>query len=168
MLNHKSEVITDALDGKAKDLQISRTSKQKCIEEVNDRKEKGQLNPVIVNRKKEGTLDQFLTKNKDFVKRSKTPKPKKSNKIQTEEIEDDSEYAPSKPSSQKASQTLKQKDSQKEDSSSKLDDQELTEFINDLVSDPYVPPQEDPPVESKKRQISVASKREGKKRKIID
>ena len=41
MLNFKSEVVTDALDGRAKDLQLSRTSKDACIEEVKERKEKG-------------------------------------------------------------------------------------------------------------------------------
>ena len=87
MLNYKSEVITDALDGKAIDLQIARGSKNKAKDEVNDLKEKGQLNPVIVNRKKEGTLDLFLTKKKEFVKRSKTVNKKKSKKIQIEEIE---------------------------------------------------------------------------------
>ena len=71
MLNFKSEVVSDALDGKARDYQISRASKDACIEEVKDLKEKGQLNPVIVNRQK-GTLDSFFGSKKprkDFVKR---------------------------------------------------------------------------------------------------
>ena len=45
--------MTDALDGKAIDLQLARVSVDACVEEVKDRKEKGVLNPVIVNRKKE-------------------------------------------------------------------------------------------------------------------
>jgi hypothetical protein len=91
MLNRKSCVVTDALDGKAIDLQLSRVSVDECVEEVKDRKEKGVLNPVIVNRKKEAknslsasqntkaarksfkkspnTLDAFLTVKQDFVKK---------------------------------------------------------------------------------------------------
>jgi hypothetical protein len=39
MLNYKSEVITDALDGKARDLQIAKGSKNKCKDEVKELKE---------------------------------------------------------------------------------------------------------------------------------
>ena len=36
MLNRKSEVVSDALDGKAIDLQLSKVTKDECVEEVKD------------------------------------------------------------------------------------------------------------------------------------
>ena len=41
MLNMKSEVISDTLDGKAHDYQLDRTSKDDCLEAVKTLKEKG-------------------------------------------------------------------------------------------------------------------------------
>ena len=74
MINMKSEVVTDALDGQARNYQLSRTSKTECIEQVKELKEAGKLNPIIVNRKKEKKkspqINDFFGKTKaEFVKR---------------------------------------------------------------------------------------------------
>lgn len=70
MLNQKSKVVSDALDGKAIDLQLQRVSADAFEGEIIDRKVKGVLNPVIKNesplpspfmyRKKSVTLDNFF------------------------------------------------------------------------------------------------------------
>ena len=51
---------------------MARVSKDKCIEEVKELKRKGELNPVIVDRKNKGPLDTFFNSKKtkqSFVKR---------------------------------------------------------------------------------------------------
>lgn len=76
MLNMKSEVISDTLDGQARNHQLDRASKDECIKAVKTLKEKGQLNPVmkpmIVNRKKENKITEFFDSKKpkqSFVSR---------------------------------------------------------------------------------------------------
>ena len=52
MLDSKSSVISDALDGKAHDYQLKRGDKEECIGEVKTLKAQGKLNTVNVNHKK--------------------------------------------------------------------------------------------------------------------
>ena len=46
MIMQKSEVISDALDGKQTDYDIQRVEQKQCIEEVHNLKDKGKLNPI--------------------------------------------------------------------------------------------------------------------------
>lgn len=65
MLNSKSSVISDALDGEAHDYQLQRGNKDECIEEVKTLKEQGKLNPIIVNHKKaKGKITEFFDSKK--------------------------------------------------------------------------------------------------------
>lgn len=93
LIDLKSTVISDTLDGQAKNYQLSRASKTDCIEQVLDLKEKGQLNPTIAKPKKtEQKIEDFFKKagNQEFIKR-KLKESKKSKKIDTEEIENSSD-----------------------------------------------------------------------------
>ena len=46
MIMQKSEVISDALDGKQTDYDIRKVEQKQCIEEVHELKDLGKLNPV--------------------------------------------------------------------------------------------------------------------------
>ena len=46
MIMQKSEVISDALDGKQTDYDIKKVEQKQCIEEVHELKDLGKLNPV--------------------------------------------------------------------------------------------------------------------------
>ena len=54
MLSKKNSVIADSLDNGrlAKQYDISKASKDECLEELKERKEKGELNPILKNPKK--------------------------------------------------------------------------------------------------------------------
>ena len=78
MIDNKTEVVTDAVDGKAHDYQLSRTSKTDAFQEINELKEEGKLNPVIVNRKKVGytpKINEIFRVSNDFVKRDTSEEP---------------------------------------------------------------------------------------------
>lgn len=95
MLSDKSQVVSNALDGHVTDMKIQKVEKDDCVEEVKELKSKGQLNPIIVNKKKkENKIEDFFKKKqllKDFVQRKKpTSKSRKRKGINYEEedIED--------------------------------------------------------------------------------
>ena len=54
MLSRKNSVIADSLDNGrlAKQYDISKASKDECVEELKERREKGELNPILKNPKK--------------------------------------------------------------------------------------------------------------------
>jgi len=56
MIDLKSEVVNETLDGTAQNFQVSRKSKNDALDEVKKAHKEGTLNPVIVNRKKTKTL----------------------------------------------------------------------------------------------------------------
>ena len=47
ILSEKSQVVSDALDGKISEYHIKKAQKDECLEEVKELKTKGTLNPVI-------------------------------------------------------------------------------------------------------------------------
>ena len=71
LVNFKTEVVTDTLDGTSKNYQLERTSKSECLQQVQSAKEAGTLNPTIINRKKapKNIEDFFKPKEDTFVKR---------------------------------------------------------------------------------------------------
>ena len=54
MLSKKNSVIAESLDNGrlARQYDISKASKDDCLEELKERKEKGELNPILKNPKK--------------------------------------------------------------------------------------------------------------------
>jgi len=76
MIDLKSEVVNETLDGTVQNFQVSRKSKNDALDEVKKAHKEGTLNPVIVNRKKTKNLDDFFgsSNSRDsFVKRSQRP-----------------------------------------------------------------------------------------------
>ncbi|CDW80246.1 snf2 family n-terminal domain containing protein [Stylonychia lemnae] len=95
MLSEKSQIVSDALDGKISEYHIKKAQLEECLEEVKELKEKGTLNPIITKKKKEPSknkIEDFFKKSKDtennFVKKvSKSKNPP----LIEEDIDEDSE-----------------------------------------------------------------------------
>lgn len=93
ILSEKSQVISDALDGKISEYHIKKAHLDDCIEEVKELNTKGTLNPVVIAKPKPNTkqkIEDFFKKQKDlnnFVKK-KTAGSK--SKCREEDIDDSS------------------------------------------------------------------------------
>ena len=65
MLSKKNSVIADSLDNGrlARQYDISKASKDDCIDEIKEKKEKGELNPII---KKKSTMLSLKSNQEEF------------------------------------------------------------------------------------------------------
>ena len=84
MIDTKSVVTTDTIDGNAVNYQLEKIKKEECFNQVKTAQQKGTLNPVIVNTKKAKKIDDFFkTKEETFIKRESETKtkPKKTKKM---------------------------------------------------------------------------------------
>jgi UTP-glucose-1-phosphate uridylyltransferase len=68
-------------------LNIHKKEKDVIVEEVKELKSKGQLNPIIVNKKTDNKIEDFFGKKSDFVKRKNKSKKRKGEDA-AEDIED--------------------------------------------------------------------------------
>jgi len=86
ILREKSQVVSDALDGKISEYHIQKAQKEQCVEEVKELKQKGTLNPIIIISKKpkEPSISDY------FKKAKKSKSKKKSDEPYYEDISDDS------------------------------------------------------------------------------
>lgn len=95
ILSEKSQVVSDALDGIVTDYKINRAEKDEIVKEVGELKSKGQLNPVVVNHKKDDPkIDDFFKRKEklnDFVADRKSKKKKKTVESEEEDVEESDE-----------------------------------------------------------------------------
>ena len=96
ILSFKSEVVSDALDGKLTDYKIKHQEKDDFVEKIQTLKESGHLNPVVASLPQEQPLENYFNRANDFVKRIKKSTSKRRKKLKQmfvdeEDIEDDDE-----------------------------------------------------------------------------
>jgi hypothetical protein len=81
ILSEKSQVVSDALDGKVSEYRIAHAAYEECKEDIKDRRDKGVLNPQIPKPKEDGVktkkakIDDFFARQRDlndFVKKKRS------------------------------------------------------------------------------------------------
>jgi actin-related protein len=107
ILADKSQVVSDALDGKISEYHIKKAGMDECLEEVKELKSKGVLNPVLPKRPPtKQKIEDFFNKQKQLNNFVKKHKPTTASKSKEEAISDSSDcsayseelYDPDKPS----------------------------------------------------------------------
>jgi hypothetical protein len=81
ILSEKSQVVSDALDGKVSEYRIAHAAYEECKEDIKERRDKGVLNPQIPKPKEDGVktkkakIDDFFARQRDlndFVKKKRS------------------------------------------------------------------------------------------------
>lgn len=62
-------MITDTLDGHRKSYNLTKASKDECLEDLKERGEQGNLNPVLPSAKAPKKIDDFFKSKPEFLKR---------------------------------------------------------------------------------------------------
>eukprot|EP00347_Sterkiella_histriomuscorum_P013935 403362793 len=120
MLAEKSQVVSDALDGKISEYHIKKAEMDQCVEEVKELKSKGTLNPVIIRKispaqpATKNKIEDFFKKQKDLNSFVKKPS-KRRNAANNQSFDEDIEDSDQEESKNDKSRDINQSDDESEE-----------------------------------------------------